>query len=72
MKIQIKAGTGEGKSAVAWAIKKALSDAHIECQISGCEDEEEGVMEATWQDRLKSLKGKAIEIETIQIASRTQ
>jgi ABC-type glutathione transport system ATPase component len=66
MKITIVGKTGEGKSAVAHAIKKVLNDAQIRCHIFGSEDERENVMEATWQNRLEALQGTCIEIETMR------
>jgi DNA helicase TIP49 (TBP-interacting protein) len=65
-KIEIKGKAATGKSALAFAIKSALAEHGIACEITGSEDERAGVMEASWKDRLSSLKGKTVTIETIQ------
>ncbi len=48
------------------AVKAALSGAGITCAITGCEDEMPGVMDATWEKRLRALKGETVTVETIQ------
>jgi DNA replication protein DnaC len=64
--IKIIGYTGTGKSTLAWAIKNMLNKNGIKCNIAGCEDEIPGVMDTSWKKRMDSLKGKTIEIETIQ------
>ena len=66
-KIIIKGKTGTGKSALAWAIKDTLKVYGIKCEVTGCEDELPGEMDASWQKRIKSLADKTITIETIQL-----
>lgn len=64
--IKIIGRTGSGKSSIAQAIKTSLAAHNINCEISGCEDERLGVMEATWKERLATLAGKSVSIKTIQ------
>jgi adenylylsulfate kinase-like enzyme len=64
--IKIEGIAGSGKSALAWAIKAALSTHGITCAIGGGEDEKEGVLDESWERRLSHLKGKTVTITTIQ------
>ena len=70
-KIEIKGTVASGKSALAWAIKMALLKYEIFVNIIG-EDEVEGIMEESWEHRIKGLQNKNIEIETIQVNLRNR
>ncbi len=66
-KIEIKGHTATGKSSLAWAIKDALEAHGIKCEVTGCEDERPGAMDASWRKRIKALSGKTVTVETIQL-----
>jgi energy-coupling factor transporter ATP-binding protein EcfA2 len=68
-KIEIKGSSASGKSSLAWMIKGALEMHEIKCEVTGCEDEDPGVLNASWQRRIKSLKGKTVTIETVRTSS---
>jgi len=65
--IEVAGGPGTGKSCIAYAIKNALKEYDIDCLITGCEDENPILLESSWKDRIKSLKGKSFVVRTKQI-----
>lgn len=67
IQINIIGDSGSGKSCLAQLIKNTLEENEIECFILGCEDEENGEMEKSFNERLKSLKTTIIPIETIRL-----
>ena len=66
--ISIVGFTASGKSSVAHAIKNALLPFGVEVvEITGCEDEPPGVMEAEWDTRLReAAKDMRVYIRTHQ------
>lgn len=63
--IKIIGLVGSGKSTLAHLIKSTLGFHGIECEIVGCEDDSK-VVSKNWNQRLKSLEGRTIRVETIQ------
>ena len=64
MNITITAGTGQGKTAVAYALLQLLTVAGAEVILIDEIDEIPGQMIRDWPKRIQSLKGKKITINT--------
>jgi hypothetical protein len=65
--IEIRGRTATGKSALAWAIRDALINHGVHCVLDGCEEENRGVLDATWRRRLACLKGGTVIVRTVRL-----